>query len=92
MRYSLCYRYDMGEPLSVRGRGAAPRLIEPADPAPAMGPCAAILDALAYEGTCCFNYKLEGGRPMLLELNPRFGGSLVGDVTGYLQAHLAALA
>ena len=91
VRYRLCYRYDMADPLAVRGREATPRLIEPADPAPALGPCEAILDALGYEGTCCFNYKLEGGRPMILELNPRFGGSLVGDVTAYLAAHLDAL-
>lgn len=91
VRYSLCYRYDMGEPLAVRGAGGAARGIHPADPAPAWDTCLAVLDALGFEGTCCFNYKLDGGRPLILELNPRFGGSLVGDVNGYLAAHLAAL-
>lgn len=91
VRYKLCYRYDMEEPLSVRGEAAAPRLIEPADPSPAMATCVRILDALGYEGTCCFNYKQEGGRLSVIELNPRFGGSLVGDVTNYVAAHLEAL-
>lgn len=91
VRYTLCYRYDMGAPLTVRGEADAPRLIEPADPAPALPLCTAILAALGYEGTCCFNYKLVGGRPVILELNPRFGGSLVGDVTNYVAAHLKAL-
>ena len=91
IRYSLCYRYDMGAPLTVRGEADAPRLIEPADPSPAWDGCVAILDALGYEGTCCFNYKLVDGRPLFLELNPRFGGSLVGDVTNYVAAHLGAL-
>lgn len=91
VRYSLCYHYDMGEPLAVRGAGGAARGIHPADPAPAWDTCLAVLDALGFEGTCCFNYKLQGGRPMILELNPRFGGSLVGDVNGYLAAHLEAL-
>ena len=91
VRYRLCYRYDMGARLSVRGAVDAPRLIEPADDAVALGPCTAILDALGYEGTCCFNYKLVEGALKILEINPRFGGSLVGDVTNYVAAHLAAL-
>lgn len=91
VRYSLCYRYDMGEELIVRGAGGAARGIHPADPGPAWDTCLAVLDALGFEGTCCFNYKLEAGRPMILELNPRFGGSLVGDVNGYVAAHLEAI-
>ena len=46
---------------------------------------------LGYEGTCCFNYKLVDGAPVILELNPRFGGSLVGDVAIYVAAHLEAI-
>lgn len=91
IRYLLCYRYDMGQPLAVRGEAAAARSITPADPEPALDRCSAILDALGFEGTCCFNYKLESGEPRILELNPRFGGSLVGDVTTYVQAHLDAI-
>lgn len=91
VRYRLCYRYTMGGTLTVRGAVDRPQLIEPADDAPALGPCTAILDALGFEGTCCFNYKLPDGGLRLLELNPRFGGSLVGDVNGYLAAHLAAV-
>ena len=91
VRYSLCYRYDMGEPLAVRGQAGAARGIHPADPGPAWNTCLSVLDALGFEGTCCFNYKLEADRPKILELNPRFGGSLVGDVTGYIAAHLAAI-
>ncbi|HEX8555420.1 MAG TPA: hypothetical protein VF695_11985 [Sphingomonas sp.] len=89
--YTLSYRYDMGAPLTVRGAVDRPVTIGPVDPAPAMATCVAILDALGFEGTCCFNYKLEGGALRILELNPRFGGSLVGDVNGYVAAHLAAL-
>lgn len=35
-----------------------------------------LLDTLGFEGLCCINYKLNNGRPLLLEINPRFGGSL----------------
>ncbi|MEW6720959.1 MAG: ATP-grasp domain-containing protein [Thermodesulfobacteriota bacterium] len=35
-----------------------------------------ILRHIGFEGLCCFNYKVAGGRPMLIEINPRFGASL----------------
>lgn len=37
---------------------------------------ASILDAIDYEGLCCFNYKEINGKPFIFEINPRFGGSL----------------
>ncbi len=37
---------------------------------------AAILEAIGFEGLCCFNYKVIDGKPLVLEINPRFGGSL----------------
>jgi hypothetical protein len=91
IRFQLCYRYDMGTPLAVRGAGESARTTVPADPGDALPLCAAVLDAMGYEGTCCFNYKLEEGQPQILEINPRFGGSLVGEVSAYLQAHVDAL-
>jgi hypothetical protein len=35
-----------------------------------------ILRKIGFEGLCCVNYKMDGGRPRLLEINPRFGASL----------------
>jgi hypothetical protein len=37
---------------------------------------ASILASIGFEGLCCFNYKVRDGRPLILEINPRFGGSL----------------
>jgi hypothetical protein len=37
---------------------------------------ASILDAIGFEGLCCFNYKVIDNKPLILEINPRFGGSL----------------
>jgi carbamoylphosphate synthase large subunit len=91
IRFTLCYRYTMAGALAVRGEVDRPLATVPAAVETALEPCAAMLDALGFEGTCCFNYKMQDGRPMILELNPRFGGSLVGEVSAYLDAHLAAL-
>jgi hypothetical protein len=35
-----------------------------------------ILMSIDYEGLCCINYKTVNGHPFILEVNPRFGGSL----------------
>lgn len=35
-----------------------------------------ILQTIGFQGLCCVNYKVADGRPYLLEINPRFGGSL----------------
>jgi len=51
-----------------------------------------ILGPLAYSGPCCIDYKVtESGQTIVLEINPRFGGSLmrpahVEDLQGSLAA------
>ncbi|MDP9046914.1 MAG: hypothetical protein M3N14_02175 [Bacteroidota bacterium] len=35
-----------------------------------------VLESIGFEGLCCFNYKEIDGHPFILEVNPRFGGSL----------------
>ncbi len=37
---------------------------------------ARVLRTIQFEGLCCVNYKVAKGLPFLLEINPRFGGSL----------------
>ena len=37
---------------------------------------AEILSAIGFEGICCFNYKEIDRKPLLIEINPRFGASL----------------
>lgn len=46
---------------------------------------AAILATIGFEGLCCFNYKLRDGRPLLLEINPRFGRSLCGYFFAFMR-------
>jgi hypothetical protein len=51
-----------------------------------------ILARLEFEGTACFDYKIVNGKPVIFEINPRFGGSLCSDITGYLDAYVGSLA
>ncbi|WP_428422843.1 hypothetical protein [Methylibium sp.] len=43
---------------------------------PCTQPLERILAAIGYQGICCANYKMVEGRLQLIEINPRFGGSL----------------
>lgn len=90
VRFAVSYRYTMAAALAVRGEADRPLSTVPVDPAPGLSACEPILDALGFEGLGCFNYKWVNGRPMIIELNPRFGGSLVGEVNACLDAMLAA--
>lgn len=35
-----------------------------------------ILESIEFEGICCINYKELDGKPLIIEINPRFGASL----------------
>jgi carbamoylphosphate synthase large subunit len=47
----------------------------------------AILDSIGFEGLCCINYKIVNGKPLIFEINPRFGGSL-GEVFYFFADHI----
>lgn len=46
---------------------------------------AKMLATIGFEGLCCFNYKLRDGRPLVLEINPRFGRSLCGYFFAFIR-------
>ncbi|HLY05861.1 MAG TPA: ATP-grasp domain-containing protein [Rhizomicrobium sp.] len=88
--FSKCYWFDFGDRYFVKGSGSAHSATgESATPVPIMFPD--MLKKLGYTGTCCFNYKIEAGQPLIFEINPRFGGSLCRDINAYLAAYLLAL-
>ncbi len=47
-----------------------------------------ILISIGFEGLCCFNYKVYDNRLFILEINPRFGGSLCPFFCSFLR-HIA---
>lgn len=82
MRGAAGIRGHLDRPVSIRRRKTPPcgrRVFS------------AILGAIGYTGTSCANYKIRGGQPMIFEINPRFGGSLVYFLNPYLEAGLALL-
>ena len=71
---SLNIKYVFRKDIPIKGKdGYAYRTISDC---PHLELFAQILKSIGFEGLCCFNYKEENGKPYILEINPRFGGSL----------------
>jgi len=92
IRYASTFAYEMATPAFVRGAPETPLHTEFIPGCDHLDVFSEMLARLEYEGTACIDYKVVAGQPVLFEINPRFGGSLSGDVTAYLDAYLAALA
>jgi hypothetical protein len=44
-----------------------------------------VLRSIDFQGLCCVNYKVMRGRPYILEINPRFGGSLASYFFSFIR-------
>jgi hypothetical protein len=92
IRYISTVTYEMAAPALVRGERASPHKTLFQRGSPHQDLFGDILGKLDYDGVACFNFKLVDGAPRIFEINPRFGGSLVMDVTAFVDAYRAALA
>jgi hypothetical protein len=89
--YVSTFAYTMADAMLVRGERSSPVEIRFVRGCAHLNLFSRILEILDYEGTACFNYKVINGRPLIFEINPRYGASLSWDVTAYVDAYLAAL-
>jgi hypothetical protein len=77
---TIQYRFNSEYPV----KGKTPEMWRRAVKCPEIKKLVQILLAIGYEGICCFNYKIADGQLKLIELNPRFGGSLTPYFTHML--------
>ena len=70
---SLNIKYIFKKDISIKGKDESLTLI---CPCPYLDIFASILAFIGFEGLCCFNYKVRNNTPFIIEINPRFGGSL----------------
>lgn len=75
----------------VKDRDCPPRTSRFTRTCEHIGLFSAILARLRYTGTACIDFKLTAAGPMIFELNPRPGSSLMGFVTEWLDAQMDAL-
>ncbi len=71
---ALNIKYEFAGDMPIKGQDGA--LLQVVHRCPYLDLFARILRTIHFEGLCCVNYKVAKGRPFLLEINPRFGGSL----------------
>ncbi len=67
------YRFDSPEYIKGKSAGSGVSRVVPCRH---LKPFSAMLASIGFEGLCCVNYKLRDGRPLVMEVNPRFGASL----------------
>ncbi|HXQ15763.1 MAG TPA: hypothetical protein VN814_14185 [Caulobacteraceae bacterium] len=91
LHYVSTITYGMAGPMLVRGQNHVPISAQFRRSCAYTALLGEILSALDYQGTACFNYKVVDGKPLIFEINPRYGASLSVDVTGYVDAYFGAL-
>jgi len=69
---NIKYLFDDSTPV----KGKTKSILREVCKCPYLDIFADILTAIEFEGICCFNYKIMDRVPYVLEINPRFGGSL----------------
>jgi hypothetical protein len=90
--YQRTVRYEMPEGVLVKGEAGAPRrarFLTTRDPF--ADDFVRLLSAMQYEGSVCIDYKVEDATPIIMEINPRVGSSLLRDIDGWTDALLEAL-
>jgi hypothetical protein len=71
---SLNIEYAFGTAIPIKGRDR--EIYKKICSCPFLDVFSSVLSSIGFEGLCCINYKERDGRPLILEINPRFGGSL----------------
>ncbi len=71
---ALNIKYQFASDMPIKGQNVA--LFQVVHRCPYLDLFARILRTIQFQGLCCVNYKVAEGKPFLMEINPRFGGSL----------------
>ena len=68
--------YKFNTNFFIRGRKENPIFSHKIKQSPYLSLFSSILILIGFEGLCCFNYKIVDDKPVIFEINPRFGASL----------------
>ena len=82
----LTVRYHHDAPMFVKGTPGAGMQARSLGRCPDVPALRTLLAAIGYEGLGCANYKMVDGVLMLLEINPRMGGSLSDYFFSFLRS------
>ncbi len=88
VRASLNVQYVFTRQAPIKGQDLA--YYTTVEPCPHIPLFTAMLNAIGFSGLCCVNYKVDARQILLLEINPRFGGSLGPFFFTFIPALLAS--
>lgn len=71
----LNVEYTFENELPIKGK--SPILYKKFVDCPYLDEFTDMLNGIGFEGLCCFNYKVWHNQPYMIEINPRFGNSLM---------------
>lgn len=80
---ALNIKYQFADDTPIKGQN--PELHRSIHRCPYLNLFEQVLGAIQFEGLCCVNYKVVSGQPLLLEINPRFGGSLAPYFSSFVR-------
>ena len=90
--WSRTFVNEIATPLTIRGEGNVLRRISVETPDSTARQIETVLAPVSYSGPCNIDYKLDGDRLRIFEINPRLGGSLLQPpFREHLQAALACI-
>jgi len=69
---NIKYVFEIGTPIKGKDKAIYEKICH----CPYLDLFSSILVSIGFEGICCINYKIYDNRPFIIEINPRFGGSL----------------
>jgi carbamoylphosphate synthase large subunit len=77
--WSRTFANDVAAPLTIRTEDNVLERRLVATPESTLKQIEAVLGPIAYSGPCNIDYKLQGDRMRIFEINPRLGGTLMHD-------------
>lgn len=93
VRFQATAVYRMSGPFRIKGAAEPGTIVDWLFDLPALAQLLEVLGAVGLtDGVCAINHKAGPDGPLIFEVNPRFGGSLCGQIARFLPACLEALA
>jgi len=89
--YDRTIEFLYNEKFYIKGKDYKPMSSSMVDNNPFIRDFERILNKLEFQGICCFNYKIIEDQVFVIEINPRFGSSLMPYVNEVIELYFSIL-
>jgi len=91
IKYNRTIEFNYNENYYIKGKDYKPYSSKIISNIPVITDFEKILNKLEFQGICCFNYKISGDKMCIIEVNPRFGSSLMPYVNEVIELYFSIL-